>query len=220
MNMKIKNNGKFTKKLRLLMKFSFKFSWKNKWIIIVGLIITLFLLLPLISYKINFWSYSISKNPNDWGTFGSYISGVYAFINVLTLLMLTYIANNINKNVANTQLKQSIYNAYFEQINQLFFNVVKNYTEYYNDRSGDTASKLTNSLELYKIFVTNISLETEAINNVYNIDKTIKNNAKTCKSFIDKFSTCSNEEMRDLLRKFIKNKTNLINNINKNLKLK
>lgn len=55
----------------------------NKWLITSIVIVFVFIITPFIIYFLTFHEFGISKNNANWGSFGSYVSGVTGFITTI-----------------------------------------------------------------------------------------------------------------------------------------
>ena len=84
-------------------------QFKNYTLIVVGLAVVILLIVILI-YWINFASYTISKNTDDWGQFGAYIGGVAGvFLTLLTIILLIFTLYSQNRNATVSQFESSFF---------------------------------------------------------------------------------------------------------------
>lgn len=84
-------------------------QFKNYILIVVGLAVGILLIVTLI-YWINFASYTLSKNTNDWGQFGAYIGGVAGvFLTLLTIILLIITLYSQNRNATISQFESSFF---------------------------------------------------------------------------------------------------------------
>ena len=99
----------------------------------------LLLIVPIAVWMIQFGSCSISDNPEDWGSFGDYIGGVYTVIVTFFAIHLTRFLQNrdVERNKAKTA-----YGSLYEQICKINYQQV-------DLRSVKRLLRLTNEYELY-----------------------------------------------------------------------
>ena len=68
------------------------------------------LIIVVVIYLINFYSYPISKNTNNWGAFGAYLGGVAgAFLTLLTVVLLIKTLDSQNKYAVINQFESSFF---------------------------------------------------------------------------------------------------------------
>jgi len=68
------------------------------------------LLIVILIYSLNFASYPISKENEDWGQFGAYVGGVAGvFLTLLTIILLIKTLDSQNKNAAINQFESSFF---------------------------------------------------------------------------------------------------------------
>lgn len=68
------------------------------------------ILIVILVYLLNFYSYSISESSTDWGQFGSYVGGLAgAFLTLLTVILLIKTLDSQNKNATINQFESSFF---------------------------------------------------------------------------------------------------------------
>lgn len=68
------------------------------------------LLIVIVVYFLNFFTYPISKSSSDWGQFGAYTGGVAgAFLTLLTVILLIKTLDSQNKNATINQFESSFF---------------------------------------------------------------------------------------------------------------
>ncbi len=102
---------------------------KLKTKVCLGLILITILLLPIVIYGVSFNGYELSKDNQDWGGFGSYLSGVYTLLSSLAslatlifLLVQYYSQKDTQLRLASAQLEVisfQKYQAHYQQFLQL-----------------------------------------------------------------------------------------------------
>ena len=82
----------------------------NKFLFIIGIFTVAILIIVILSYWINFASYSISNNTADWGQYGSYIGGVAGvFLTLLSVILLIITLYFQNRNTTISQFESSFF---------------------------------------------------------------------------------------------------------------
>ncbi|MGB5988753.1 MAG: hypothetical protein WBG43_03310 [Marinifilaceae bacterium] len=71
---------------------------KKPYILLI-IIIAFFIITPVVIYFVFFQSQLLSNNPNDWGAFGSYLSGIAGFGNIIVIGSLMWIIYEKQKNI-------------------------------------------------------------------------------------------------------------------------
>lgn len=170
-----------------------------------------------------------------WGTFGDYIGGIigtfFAFLNVVVLYYLTITATRINNKINEIQIKQQSYQAYFNTINNMFFQVLNNYSKYRlsivdeeteNSERFQLEKNFEISIDLLSIFIGGILTElSEQISKKekLDIDSSVKNLSSICKDLKNNYKDATDDKQSTLMKEFNENKSNLIRSINKYLKV-
>ena len=86
--------------------------------LMLSLIVIAILLIGLIPYTLTFYNSRLSTNPNDWGAFGGYVSGILGVINLFIFIFLTIYISRLDvqrgdsgrilqKKITITQFRQS-----------------------------------------------------------------------------------------------------------------
>ena len=96
--------------------------------------------LPLGCYIWQFMNSSISADPNDWASFGSYVGGVYS---VIVALLVVYIARYLTKKDEVTARRK-------KAVEVLYLQIIKVKIERVDERS---VQKIFNLLEENKIYL-------------------------------------------------------------------
>lgn len=92
---------------------------KKYWKLIFVLLFVL-CCLPIIFYVIQFSSLKISNDPNYWGIFGTYFSGVLSpFLSLINIIVLAYLTYLVSKHEDSSKLNEFRYKAYIELTAQL-----------------------------------------------------------------------------------------------------
>jgi len=90
-----------------------KNQFKTFFIIIIIIIFTT-TIIPVAIYYYNFKSLEISSSPNDWASFGGYVSGVIGTIFTLLAVIFSLISIYITIKIAeNIQKREEKINAYY-----------------------------------------------------------------------------------------------------------
>lgn len=108
---------------------------RNKVVIVSSFI----MILPVIIYVWHFRDHEVSDSPEDWGTFGDYIGGVYS---VLVALIVLYLSHQLEKNRGRDASIKEHAEELFKQIG-----VIKNNN--YNLNSCSKLLTLVNKAKLY-----------------------------------------------------------------------
>lgn len=73
------------------------------------LVITIVLAIGILPFISTFNGFAISKSITDWGSFGSYLSGIFGVLNIMVFIYITYLISNLddkrNKNQIEAQNK-------------------------------------------------------------------------------------------------------------------
>jgi hypothetical protein len=94
--------------------------------IVIGILI-----IGLIPYILTFYRSSLSSNPNDWGAFGGYVSGILSVVNLFIFIFLTvYISRldeqrgvsdkSLQRKIIITQFRQSELSALDKKLDEVF----------------------------------------------------------------------------------------------------
>src|SRR5689334_17213196 len=79
-------------------------------LIALSIVMVLLILAVLAPYMIHFRNSCLSNKPSDWGTFGDYMGGIlnpiFALINILVLLYLTFRIAQLESDRSQKELKQ------------------------------------------------------------------------------------------------------------------
>lgn len=109
--------------------------------IIKYVIVCVLALVPLCVYVWWFWDSSISDDPGDWASFGSYIGGLYS---IITTIFVVYLARELSIKDKVTSKKKSAVETIHQQI-------IKIKSDKVDERS---VNKLFHLLDENKLYIT------------------------------------------------------------------
>lgn len=90
-----------------------KIIWKwIKWPTVILVFIS-----PVLFYYLAFHDYPISRNPEDWASFGGYIGGIYS---VFVTILVIFLSRLLEKSDDKQKNKALIAKELFEQINKIY----------------------------------------------------------------------------------------------------
>lgn len=126
-----------------------------------------FILLGIIVFIINFHNQQFSDNISDWGSFGSYISGIVTPIltglNIYIFFILTKMASEFGTKNVQKQLSFSTCQEYQNKINDLTFEFLANIELYKESLKDEYIVRATDRLNWIKFFIDSFVKEAEPL---------------------------------------------------------
>jgi len=182
-----------------------------------------------------FYDHDYSSNIEDWGTFGDYFGGVInpfiAFLNVVIFIVIAKLAHDINNNIADSQIKQNVYQAYYNLINEYLIKILESGNLYLESRNVSAnipsdiqvekarfESRLDSLITVLKGILneTDIFYDKESL--VYtDYENSVKNLTDFLKDLKSSYKQKSSNDLYTELDKLIEFKSKLIRSINNNI---
>ena len=107
--------------------------------IIKSALICILAFVPLGLYVWQFHNSTLSSNPNDWASFGSYVGGVYS---IIVALLVVYLARELSK-------KDEVAGKRKKAVEVLYQQIIKVNSEKVDERSVQRIYKLLEENKLY-----------------------------------------------------------------------